>query len=111
MCPSTELYFSLANLKAKVYLTQSHLFNLYHKTSHCFNSHGYHTFWEEYRANIVIYSVFSIKFAVGNMKLLSKKGKVISVLNYAIKHYAMKAYGGVEGIAPPFLTSAPDGGE
>jgi hypothetical protein len=28
--------------------------------------------------------------------ILSKKGKVVLVLNYVTKHNAMKAYGGVE---------------
>jgi hypothetical protein len=36
------------------------------------------------------------------------KGKAIPIFNYVIKHCAMKAY---EGIAPPVLTSALDGGE
>jgi hypothetical protein len=27
---------------------------------------------------------------------IGKKGKVVPVLNYVIKHYAMKAYGGVD---------------
>jgi hypothetical protein len=42
--------------------------------------------------------------------VLKNKGKytVIPLLNYVIKHYAMKAYGGIGGIAPPFLTSALD---
>jgi hypothetical protein len=39
------------------------------------------------------------------------KGKVILVLNYVMKYCAMKAYWGSGGTAPPFLTSALDGGE
>jgi hypothetical protein len=36
---------------------------------------------------------------------------VIPVLNYTVNQYAMKACGGCGDIAPPFLTSALDGGE
>jgi hypothetical protein len=37
--------------------------------------------------------------------LVRQKGNVAPVLNYVIKHYAMKTYRH-GGIAPPFLTSA-----
>jgi hypothetical protein len=37
------------------------------------------------------------------------KGNIIPVLNYVIKHYAMKAWRN-GGTAPPFLTLILDGG-
>jgi hypothetical protein len=46
----------------------------------------------------------------GKILVVRKKGKVVPVLNL-IKHYAMKAYGGVDVYIHIFLTSAVVGGE
>jgi hypothetical protein len=39
------------------------------------------------------------------------KGNVVSALNYVIRDRAVKAYGGIGGIAEPFFTSTLDGGK
>jgi hypothetical protein len=63
------------------------------------NSDWFHTYKITYG---VLWSLLSV------LKAGIKKGNFIPVLNYAIKHYAMRLMGN-GGIAPPFLTLALDG--
>jgi hypothetical protein len=55
---------------------------------------------------------YEVQYSFGIMHTALGSGykrKVIPVLNYIIKHYAIKAWGS-GSIAPPFLTLALDGG-